>query len=459
MSNYFSLKAPLSIALLFCFLVSYGQKSQKKPVGKPNIILIIADDAGWNDVGYNGSEIQTPNIDRLAKNGVVLNRFYASPTCSPTRASVLTGRPSSRMGIVAPISDKSKMKLPDSIPTLPKLLHQNNYQTALFGKWHLGLQPSSGPTAYGFDYSYGFLHGQIDQYTHKYKNGDESWYRNVEFIVEKGHATDLITQEAIKWISEKRDAKKNFFLQVAYSAPHFPLQEEQKWKDPYMHSIKNSSRRDFAAAMSHMDNSIGLLLDKLKQEKLDKNTLIIFMSDNGAMEDWDSKKEYNGVHPSNDRLGDNTPLRDWKTSNYEGAIRVPCAVYWKGHLKSYKNESYISVIDLLPSFLFLAGDENLPPTIEGRNVWQAISENKSIPDQEIYVRGHLQESLIQSPWKIIRTRHLAIPADYELYNIEKDPSEKKNVILQNEALAEKMKMALENQFKKDAKEVNVNGIK
>ena len=459
MSNYFSSKIQFSIALLFCFLVSYGQKNQKKATDKPNIILIIADDAGWNDVGYNGSEIQTPNIDKLAKNGVVLNRFYASPTCSPSRASLLTGRPSSRMGIVAPISDKSKMKLPDSIPTLPKLLHQNNYQTALFGKWHLGLQPSSGPKAYGFDYSYGFLHGQIDQYTHKYKNGDESWYRNGEFIVEKGHATDLITQEAIQWISEKRDAKKNFFLQVAYSAPHFPLQEEQKWKDPYMHSIKNSSRRDFAAAMSHLDNSIGILLDKLKQEKLDKNTLIIFMSDNGAMENWNSKGEYNDVHPSNDRLGDNTPLRDWKTSNYEGAIRVPCAVYWKGHLKSYANQSYISVIDLLPSFLFLAGDENLPPTIEGKNVWSAISENKAISNQEIYVRGHLQESLIQSPWKIIRTRHLAIPADYELYNIEKDPEEKNNVILQNEALAEKMKMALENQFQKDAKEVNVNGIK
>jgi arylsulfatase B len=462
----FNLKVVLTITLLFYFLVSFGQKSKIKSIEKPNIILIIADDAGWNDVGYNGSEIQTPHIDRLAKNGVILNRFYANPTCSPTRASLLTGRPSSRMGIVAPISDKSKIKLPDSIPTLPQLLHQNNYQTALFGKWHLGLQPSSGPKAYGFDYSYGFLHGQIDQYTHKYKNGDESWYRNGEFIVEKGHATDLITQEAIQWISEKRDPKKKFFLQVAYSAPHFPLQEEQKWKDPYMNSIKNSSRRDYAAAMSHLDNSIGILLEKLKQEKLDKNTLIVFMSDNGAMENWDSKNEYNGVHPSNDRLGDNTPLRDWKTSNYEGAIRVPCVFYWKGQLVHYKNEGYISIIDVLPTFLFLAGDKKLPKTVEGKNAWSVISEHDpdsykdlEIPNQEIYVRGHLQESLIQSPWKIIRTRHLAIPADYELYNIEKDPSEKNNLILQNKALAEKMKIALENQFQKDAKEVNVNGIK
>ncbi|WP_281228666.1 sulfatase-like hydrolase/transferase [Flavobacterium aquiphilum] len=448
-------KIQFLLLLLLCFSVSFGQKSKSNSAEKPNIILIIADDAGWNDVGYHGSVIKTPNIDNLAKNGVELNRFYASPTCSPSRASLLMGRPSSRMGIVAPISDKDQTKLPDSIPTLPKLLHQNNYQTALIGKWHLGLQLSNGPKAYGFDYSYGFLHGQIDQYTHLYKNGDKSWYRNGEFIEEKGHATDLITTEAIKWISEKRDPKKNFFLQVAYSAPHFPLQEEQKWKDPYMNSIKDPSRRDYAAAMSHLDNSIGILLEKLKQAKLDKNTVVIFYSDNGAMENWDSRNEYGGIHPSNTTLGDNSPLRDWKTSNYEGAVRVPCVVYWKDHLKSYKNSSYISVIDLLPSILFLAGDTNLPKSIEGKNVWSAIAENQTIPNQEIYIRGHLQECLINSPWKIIRTRHgKGIPTDYELYDIEKDPSEKNNLWAQNETIASQMKTALENQFKKDAEKVN-----
>lgn len=455
MNNFFSSNTGFTIALLFCFLISYSQKSPKKITQKPNIILIIADDLGWNDVGYNGSEIKTPNIDRLANNGVTLNRFYVNPTCSPTRASLLTGRPSSRMGIVAPISDKDKTELPDSIPTLPKLLHKNNYQSALIGKWHLGLQLSSGPKAYGFDYSYGFLHGQIDQYTHKYKNGDQSWYRNGEFIEEKGHATDLITQEAIEWITEKRDPKKKFFLQLAYSAPHFPLQEEQKWKEPYMNSIKDASRRDYAAAVAHLDNSIGLLLDKLNQEKLDDNTLIIFMSDNGAMKNWNSKGEYNNVHPSNSTLGDNTPLRDWKTSNYEGAIRVPCIFYWKGHLLDYNNESYISVIDLLPSFLSLAGDKNLPKTIEGKNVWSAIAQNKKIPNQEIYVRGHLQESLIQKPWKLVRTKATKTkPLNYELFNIEKDPEEKNNVILQQKKIAAQMKIALEKQYEKDDKVVN-----
>ncbi|WP_163397629.1 sulfatase family protein [Flavobacterium fluviatile] len=445
----------LSLSFAFC----YSQKNQKTSIEKPNIILIIADDAGWNDVGYHGSEIKTPNIDFLAKNGVELNRFYVNPTCSPTRASLFTGRPASRMGIVAPIGDKSQFRLPDSIPTLPKLLHKRNYQSALIGKWHLGLQQSSGPKVYGFDYSYGFLHGQLDQYTHLYKNGDKTWYRNGEFIEEDGHVTDLITNEAIKWISEIRDPKKNFFLEVAYSAPHFPLQEEQKWKDPYMHSIKDSSRRDFAAAMSHMDNSIGILLDKLKQEKLDKNTLVIFMSDNGAMENWDSKNEYNGIHPSNTVLGDNTPLRDWKTSNYEGAIRVPCIFYWKDHLRQNKNNDYISVIDLLPGILSLAGDNNMPKNIEGKNIWPTVCENKTFTNREIYVRGHLQESLIQKPWKIIRTRHANTPADYELYDVEKDPQEKNNVLLQNETLAEKMKIALENQFKMDAKKVNYDKLK
>ncbi|PXY42240.1 arylsulfatase [Flavobacterium cheongpyeongense] len=452
-------KMQFLVLLSFCFSFSYSQKNQKSPIEKPNIILIIADDAGWNDVGYHGSVIKTPNIDFLAKNGVELDRFYANPTCSPSRASLFTGRPSSRMGIVAPISDKSQFKLPDSIATLPKLLHKNNYQTVLIGKWHLGLQQSSGPTAYGFDYSYGFLHGQIDQYTHLYKNGDKSWYRNGEFIEEKGHATDLITNEAIKWLSEKRDPKKSFFLEVAYSAPHFPLQEEQKWKDPYMKSIRDSSRRDFAAAMSHMDHSIGILLEKLKETNLDKNTLVIFMSDNGAMKNWDSGNEYNGVHPSNDVLGDNTPLRDWKTSNYEGAIRVPCLFYWKDHLNNHKNENYTSVIDLLPSMLFLAGDNHLPKSIEGTNIWSTVSENKAITDKDIYVRGHLQESLISKPWKIIRTRHTNAPADLELYNIEKDPEEQRNLILEEQSVAEKMEIALEIQFKKDAKKVNYEKIK
>lgn len=451
------LKSINSLIILSCLLVVSCNKKVEQKITKenPNILIIIADDAGWNDVSYNGSEINTPNIDWLANNGVQLNRFYANPTCSPSRVSLLTGMPASRIGIVAPISGKSKKTLPDSITTLPQVLKKHNYENALFGKWHLGLDISNGPNAFGFDYSYGFLHGQIDQYTHRYKNGDASWYRNDKMIEEEGHTTDLITKEAIEWLTKKRDTTKSFYVQLAHSAPHFPLQEEDKWKEPYLETIKDSSRRDFAAAMSHMDNSIALIIQTLKEQNLEDNTLVIFMSDNGAMENWYPTTQYNGEHGPNPVLGNNKPLRDWKASNYEGAIRVPAIVYWKNHLDSEKNSNYMSVSDVMPTILSLINSE-IPKDVEGVNVWNSIINSKEELKHDIYVRGHKQESLIHQPYKIIRKRHKdGSPANYQLYNIEIDPEEKNNIIDEDLAIANKMKMLLEKQFTKDDKTVNV----
>ncbi|MEN3323234.1 sulfatase-like hydrolase/transferase [Mariniflexile soesokkakense] len=420
-----------------------------------NVLVIIADDAGWNDVGYNGSEINTPNIDWLANNGVQLNRFYANPTCSPSRVSLLTGMPASRIGVVAPISGKSKKTLPDSITTLPQALKKHNYENALFGKWHLGLDISNGPNAFGFDYSYGFLHGQIDQYTHRYKNGDASWYRNEDMIEEEGHTTDLVTNEAITWLTKKRDTTKNFYVQLAYSAPHFPLQEEDKWKEPYLETIKDDSRRDFAAAMAHMDHSIGLVLETLKQQNLENNTLVIFISDNGAMENWYPENQYDGKFDPNPVLGSNFPLRDWKSSNYEGAIRVPAIMYWKNHLKPETNTNFMSVSDIMPTMLSLIG-QNIPKDVEGVNVWASIQDSEIKTAHDIYVRGHIQESLIHKSWKIIRSRNKNnSPALYELFNIEIDPEEKDNIIDKDVAVTSKMKLLLDKQFAKDDKTVNV----
>ena len=250
-------------------------------------------------MSFHGSEIKTPNIDLLAKNGIQLNRFYVNPTCSPSRASLLTGMPASRMGIVAPISGRSEKTLPDSLVTLPQALKKAGYKTALMGKWHLGLKPESGPKAYGFDYSYGFLHGQIDQYSHHYKNGDPSWHRQGKLIEEEGHATDLITKEALNWLSENKS--QNFFLQLAYSAPHVPLQEPEEWKNKY-NFIENESRKDYAAAMSHLDDAIGKVLKKLEQLNLKENTIILFLSDNGAQENWFPNEQYDGKYGPNDKL-------------------------------------------------------------------------------------------------------------------------------------------------------------
>lgn len=447
------LSVGLAINLISCSIIKKENKTEELKKGV-NVIVIIADDAGWNDVGYNGSEIKTPNIDLLASKGVRLDRFYVAPTCSPSRAALLVGMPASRIGILAPIDGRSKKTLPDSIVTLPKALKKQGYQSALIGKWHLGLDIENGPGAFGFDYSYGFLHGQIDQYTHVYKNGDKSWYRNDKMITEEGHATDLITKEAINWITQKRDITKNFYLQIAYSAPHYPLQEEDKWKEPYLKTIKDNSRRDYAAAMSHLDYAFGEVLDVIKQTKLDENTLIVFMSDNGAQRNWFPVKEYNLIHGPNSVLGSNAPLQGFKNSNYEGAIRVPAILYWKNHLTAEDNKNYISVTDIMPTILSLTGAK-IPEGIEGVNVWPSIADGKIETKHDIYVRGGKQESLIHKPWKLIRQRNnKGKPVIYQLFNIEADPEEKENLIDKDASLTAKMKVLLEKQFAKDDKNVN-----
>lgn len=454
---------PFVLSILTIFILAISFLSCKNSIkndesrsnnSQPNIILIIADDAGWNDVGYHGSEIKTPNIDKLANEGVALNRFYVYPTCSPSRASLLTGIPASRMGIVAPISGKSDISLADSIFTLPKVLKSKGYSTALLGKWHLGLKPESGPGAYGFDYSYGFLHGQIDQYAHTYKNGDSSWHRNGSFITEPGHVTDLLGKEAINYIREKSAASSPFFLQLAYSAPHIPLQEPEKWKEIYRDVISDRSRLDYAAAMTHMDHSIGEVLEEIERAGIENNTIIIFMSDNGAQENWIPDTQYEGKHGPNSTLGSNYPLRGFKTSNYEGGIRVPAIVYWKNKLTKGVNNTYISVIDIMPTLLNLTNITRIIPYVEGRNMWDAIAKNET-SEKFIYERGHLQESVIKDSWKLIRSRHLDGSFEIELYNIEKDPEERVNEVESYSQLVSELKRLLQEQFEKDVEEVNV----
>ncbi len=292
----------------------------------PNIVVIIADDLGWKDVGYHGSEIRTPHIDKLATAGVRLERHYVYPTCSPTRAGLLTGRNPSRFGIHAPIAGRSEQRLPSGTPTLASILRTRGYTTALLGKWHLGLRPEVGPRQYGFDQTYGYLHGQLDQYTHLYKNGDRSWHRNDSFVDEKGHATDLIAGEAVRFIATQRS--KPFFLWVAFSVPHFPLQEEDKWVAPYSSSIKDPSRRLYAASVTHMDAGIGRIIAALEKAGKLSETVIFFTSDNGGQQEYHSEVDYGGKHGPNPVLGNNRPLRGWKTDLYEGGVRVPAFVYW-----------------------------------------------------------------------------------------------------------------------------------
>ena len=412
---------------------------------KPNVLVMVADDQGWHDVGFHDSKIKTPTLDKLANENVQLNQFYVCPTCSPTRAALLTGKFPSRFGIYGPIGGKSTQALPMDALNISKLLKSNGYNTALMGKWHLGLSLDTGPNHYGFDYTYGYLHGQIDQYNHVYKYGDKTWHRNNEFVDEKGHATDLITNESIKFLTTIRDKSKPFYLEICFSVPHYPLQEEDKWVEPYKETIKNDSRRMFAASVAHMDYSVNRILETLKKEDLEKNTIVFFISDNGGQENWyPTPQEYEGKYGPNDVLGNNLPLRDWKTSLYEGGIRVPSIVRWPGHLNKHIVNEVISVTDILPTVAYLAGAQITPELhLDGKNVWSAIAQGGSTGKREIYGRTKKQIALRYGDWKLVHNGKTPDKGKDELYNLVEDPYEKNDVAKDHQdivkSLLERMK--------------------
>ncbi len=426
---------------------SVGRK-QKPPTrgagggGKrpPNIVVLIADDLGWNDVGYHGSQIRTQNLDRLAAGGVRLEHHYVYPTCSPSRAGLLTGCNPVRFAISAPIADRSEDALPKDTVTLARMLKSRGYFTALAGKWHLGLRQQVGPRQYGFDQTYGYFHGQIDQYSHLYKNGDRTWHRNDSFIEEEGHATDLIAAEAVRTIKSPRE--QPLFLWVGFSVPHHPVQEEAQWQDPYRQSIQDPSRRMYAASVAHMDAAVGRIVTALDESGQLDSTLIFFTSDNGGQQDYASSTEYGGKYGPYPTLGDNRPLRGWKGDLYEGGIRVPAFVYWRGTLRPALIPERVSLLDWFPTFASLAGAKIAEDwKIEGRNVWSVLSrENDAVAAPVFYWKTDSAQALLEGDWKLIVPG--AGGSGAELYNLADDPNEQKNLAAEYPARVESMRKTL-----------------
>lgn len=433
---------------LAVLLLAAAPVAAAEPKGPPNILVLIADDLGWHDVGYHGSEIRTPHLDKLARAGVRLERHYVCPTCSPTRAGLLTGRNPSRFGIHGPIAGRSGQSLPADVPTLARTLKGCGYTTALFGKWHLGLRPELGPRRFGFDQTYGYLHGQLDQYTHRYKNGDRTWHRNDVFVNEKGHATDLIADEAVRFLATER--KRPFFLWVAFSVPHYPLQEEDKWLAPYKKDIKDPSRRLYAASVSHMDAAIGRIVETLDRSGQLPNTLILFTSDNGGQRDYRSKTDYGGKHGPNATLGDNRPLRGWKGELYEGGIRVPAFVYWRNKLPARVVRQTVSYLDWFPTFAHLAGAKiEVAWKLEGRDVEPLLTGARMPAPSPLYWNTGRTRAVVEGDWKLIVPQRKGAPV--ELYNLGSDAAEKKNVADTNPRRVKELRLILDDQAKRDPK--------
>lgn len=412
------------MVLLACFATA-ARAVAGPPAPPVHIVYILADDLGWKDVGFHGTDIKTPNIDKLAASGVRLEQFYAQPMCTPTRACIMTGRYPFRYGlqtVVIPVRHPYGLATDEWL--LPQALKEAGYQTAIIGKWHLGhADRKYWPRQRGFDYHYGSLASEIDYFTHEV-HGVKDWYRNNDPVKEEGYATTLLGNDAVKRINE-HDPSKPLFLYLAFNAPHTPYQAPLEYLDQYA-GIADPSRRAYAGSITAMDDQIGRVVAALDTKKMRANTLIVFHSDNGGTRD----KVFAGEGDVSKLVlpCDNGPYRDGKGSLYEGGTRVVALANWPGQIKAGRTvNEMLHVVDMYPTLVRLAGaklGKNKP--LDGMDVWPTISRGEPSPRTEVvYNLEPFRAGIRQGDWKLIwRT---PLPPAVELYNIADDPFEKNNL--------------------------------
>ncbi len=393
---------------------------------RPNFLIIYADDLGYGDVStYHPSDCHTPNIDKLAAEGMLFQNMRANCTvCSPSRAALLTGRFPDRVGVPGVIRtnpDDSWGYLAPGIPTIGNELKKVGYKTAVIGKWHLGLDSPNTPNERGFDLFHGFLGDMMDSYTTHLRQGHNYMRRNAEVIDPQGHATDIFAGWAADYFRERGKEKQPFFLYLAFNAPHFPIEPPEEWvaKVKARAPQLDEKRAMNAALVEHMDDRIGKLLAVLKETGLDQNTVVAFSSDNGG----------SLPHAQN-----NDPWRDGKTSHYDGGLRVPFMVRWPGHIKAGSHSDYVGLnFDLFPTFLELAGVKPAPeldaislvPILNGGTIDKLRDLYFVRRDGGASIGGKSYEALIRGDWKLMQNSPYS---PLELYNLKNDPQEKTSLM-------------------------------
>ena len=386
---------------------------------RPNFVFILADDLGYADLGcYGGRSKCSPVLDRMAREGLLFTQGYAnSSVCSPTRFALMTGRWQHRLrgGADEPIRSgaargDARLGLPPAHPTLPSLLREAGYATALVGKWHLGFPPHFGPLKSGYGEFFGALSGAIDYHTHKDSYGVHDLFENETEVHTKGYLTDLISERAVSWIN--RNKEKSFFLSVHYNAPHWPWEtredEAEAKRIAKIYHFDGGSVPTYLKMIRQMDEGIGRILISLKKLNLDKNTLVVFTSDNGG-----------------ERFSDTWPLVGKKMDLLEGGIRVPYIVRWPAKVKAGGVTSQQAItMDWVPTFLEAAGvkpDRNFP--LDGESLLRVLQKPKRTFERDLFwkmlYRG--QKALRSGDWK-----YLSIEGDEFLFNLAKDERERAN---------------------------------
>jgi len=421
------LATTLGLLALSAALLSETSALAVENSAPPNIVYILADDLGWKDVGFHGSDIRTPNIDELAKTGVEFKEFYVQPMCTPTRAALMTGRYPLRYGLQSGvIPSGGRYGLPTDEWLLPQALKNVGYETALIGKWHLGhAKPVYWPRQRGFDFFYGALVGEIDHFKHE-AHGVGDWYRNNEQFKQVGYDTTLFGDEAVKLI-DQHDAKKPLFLDLSFTAPHTPYQAPKEYLDKYL-QITDPSRRAYAAMITAMDDQVGRVLEVLEKRHMRDNTLIIFHSDNGGPRSakFTGESVVKGELPAN-----NGPYRDGKGTLYEGGTRVVAIANWPGRIKPGRVDDMIHVVDMYPTLVGLAeGKLGKNKPLDGVDIWATISEGKpSSRTEVVYNVGPFGGAVREGSWKLVWLSLL--PQRVELFDVAADPSEKTNLSEKN----------------------------
>ena len=399
--------------------VSATSAQQTPPAAaKPNVVLIITDDVGYGDIGsYGALDIKTPNIDSLARDGTKLTDFYAAPTCTPTRAALITGRYQQRVRLERPINPGPEDPgLAATGRSLPQLIKNNGYATGLMGKWHLGWKPEFSPNAHGFDYFFGFKGGFIDYYQHTSGEGVDDLFENNTAIKVTGYMTDLITDHSVKFIEQH--AREPFFLEVTYNAAHWPFQvpdhpsvapNNARFVQPM--DEMTSSRADYVKILERADQGVGQILETLKRLGLAQNTLVIFTNDNGG--EW---------------LSRNAPLFQRKDTLWDGGIRVPAIARWPGRIPAGKVSSQVGItMDLSVSILAATGTP-IPPDarLEGINLIPILEGRAPSAERTLFWRiannNRQQRAVRQGDWKLLLDGD-----DVLVFNLSKDLGERNDL--------------------------------
>tara|TARA_R110002095_G_scaffold4791_4_gene11887 strand:- start:5 stop:1369 length:1365 start_codon:yes stop_codon:yes gene_type:complete len=432
---------------LFCSaFLSRVSAAEKQTRSQPNILLMTADNLGYGDLACYGNPVmKTPQLDRLAQQGVRLTDFYtASPTCTVSRATLLTGRYPQWIGLNHQLTAVENYGdgLRKSELLIPQYLKQQGYRTACFGKWNVGFSPGSRPTERGFDEFFGFAAGNIDYYHHFYAGRHDLW-RGLKEVVVEGYSTDLFADEACRFIAENQQAP--FFIYLPFNAPHFPGKRNKQpgqaneWQAPdnafeaYGYSPQTKDpRKRYRAVVTALDTAIGRVLQQLDESGLSENTVVIWYSDNGAFMLKDRGLE----------VASNKPLRDGGVTLWEGGIRVPAIVRYPGRIKAGTvNQSQIISLDILPTLISLAGG-TLPQDrkLDGQNMLPVLEAPETAEARTFFFQYQKYAAVRQGKYKLLRTKP---DQPFMLFDLEQDLGETTDLAAQHSEVAEQLKQAYE----------------